>query len=97
MKELKNCAFQYAYKRVYGSVVVVDEVGLTFSKAKDLYQSHRQDIIKKLQDEDYTQIEAALWINMPDTGTFGETYLYITDEYETDGTRIWVNEQKFID
>lgn len=95
MEELRNCAFQYAYKR-WNIEMVCDKTNLTFEEAKDLFLEYKQDIINKLQDDDYSQIEACIWINMPDEYTFGDYYLYITDEYKTDGKRIWTEEKQYI-
>lgn len=64
MKEKRNCAFQYAYSR-FGSIkIICDEVDLTFSQAKELFLKYKQDIIEKLQNDDYSQIEACIWVNM---------------------------------
>lgn len=97
MEEIRNCAFQYAYKEWRYTTIVCDKTILTFDEAKELFLHHRQDIINKLQDENYSQVEACIWINMPDEYSFGEKYLYIDDDYQTDGKRIWTDIRQYID
>ena len=96
MEDIRNCAFQYAYKR-WSIEIVCDETNLTFEEAKELFLQHKQDIINKLQDDNYSQIEACIWINMPDEYTFGDSYLYITDDCKTDGVEIWKDVRQYTD
>lgn len=98
--EEKNCAFQYAYTKgriMRDTKIVHDESNLTLSQAKDLFNKFKKDIIKILQDKDnYESLEAVIWINMPDEFSYGDSLVYVTLDFETDGDKIWEVTKNFV-
>lgn len=98
--EEKNCAFQYAYTKGYimrDTKIVHDESNLTLCEAKDLFNKYKKDIISILKNkEDYQSLEAVIWINMPDEFSYGDSLVYVTLDFETDGNNIWETTRNYV-
>jgi len=62
-----------------------------------LYKQHEKDIISKLKDDNVSSLEAVIWINMPDSHSYGDNLIYITNDFKTDGTRIWEDVRKYVE
>lgn len=100
MGQERNCAFQYAYtkNRIFGDTVIVcDKSGITLDEAKELFNSYKSDIIKILKNkDDYQSLEAVIWVNMVDEFSYGDTLVYITLDFETDGEDIWETIKQYV-
>lgn len=86
----RDCAFQYA--KINGKVfrdtkIVCDESGLTIDEAKELWKKYYPDLAKHIKNGDTG--EMALWINMVDDHSYGETLAHISTDAESDGQTIW--------
>lgn len=86
----KNCGFQYA--KMSGTIfkntnIVVDKVGLTLEEAKGLWADHYSDCAKHIHQGG--TVEMVIWINMPDSHSYGEHLDYISTDAESDGRTIW--------
>ena len=46
--------------------------------------------------DDYQSLEAVIWINMPDEFTYGESLIYVTLDFDTDGKDIWEIKKEYI-
>jgi hypothetical protein len=90
MKEKRNCAFQYA--KITGNIfrdtkIVCDETNLTLEEAKILWNKYFPDLAKHIKEGNTG--EMAIWINMPDSYSYGETLQHISTNAESDGISIW--------
>lgn len=90
MSELRNCAFQYA--EITGKIfskteIICDEVELTLSEAKELWNKYYPRLAKHIKDGEAG--EMALWINMIDKYSYGEPLQHIIPDAESDGINIW--------
>ncbi len=86
----RSCAFQYA--KITGSIfskteIVCDKTELTLDEAKALWAKYYPDLAKHINGGETG--EMALWINMPDNHSYGETLQHISTDAESDGVRIW--------
>jgi len=100
MEQERNCAFQYAYikNRLFRDTqIVCDKSALTLNEAKGLFNNYKKDIINILKNkEDYLSLEAVIWINMVDEFSYGETLVYVTLNFETDGKDIWETVKQYV-
>ena len=90
MSKLKNCAFQYAEitgKIFSNTEIVCDETELTLSEAKELWNKYYPRLAKHIKNDE--KGEMAIWINMEDKYSYGETLQYISTDAESDGNNIW--------
>ena len=94
----KNCAFQYA--KITGEIfrdtkIICDESGLTLDEAKELWNKYYPDLAKHIKNGNTG--EMAIWINMIDKHSYGETLAHISTDAESDGQSIWeIKKQYFI-
>ena len=88
MKE--DCAFQY----YNGRIVVEDVTGIDINSAKELWNEYYDDMVHQVENGE--DIEVAIWINMPDEGTFGESLVHLYSPSVKNGV-LWepVNHTKF--
>lgn len=96
-EEKRDCAFQYA--KIHGSMfrrteIVCDKSELTLTEAKELWNQYYSDFAKHIKDGDDTA-EMAIWINMPDPHSYGETLYHISTDAESDGKDIWVTTKQY--
>lgn len=94
-----NCAFQYAYTEglMFGNTVIVhDQSNLTLDEAKALFLKYKPEIMKKLQQDNLKSLEAVIWINMPNSYSFGDNLIYVTQDFETDGKEIWETVKQYV-
>jgi len=100
MEQDKNCSFQYAYtkNRIFRDTVIVhDQSGITLDEAKSLFNKYKKEIMGILKNkDDYQSLEAVIWINMPDEFTYGESLIYVTLDFDTDGKDIWEIKKEYI-
>lgn len=98
--EEKNCAFQYAYTKggiFRDTKIVCDKSAITLDEAKALFNSYKKEIIGILKNkDDYDSLEAVIWIDMKDEFSYGDTLIYITLDFDTDGTDIWEVKKEYI-
>lgn len=98
--EVRDCAFQYAYTKgtfFRETKIVCDKSNLTFQEAKDLFNFYKKDIINILKNkDDYTSLEAVIWVNMKDEFSYNENKVYITLDFETDGNYIWEVKKEYV-
>ena len=90
MSELRNCAFQYAEitgKIFSNTEIICDEVELTLSEAKELWNKYYPRLAKHIKDGGTG--EMALWVNMKDKYSYGESLQHISTDAESDGFNIW--------
>ena len=98
-EETRDCAFQYAYTIGHffrQTKIVRDETGLTLTEAKALLAEYKKDIMRMLQNEDLDSLEAVVWVDMKDEHSYGDSLIYITHEYKTDGKDIWKEVKEYV-
>lgn len=88
--EERDCAFQYA--KIYGQIfrkteIVCDKSDLTLTEAKELWNQYYPDLATHIKDGNTG--EMAIWINMPDSHSYGDTLQHISTDAESDGVSIW--------
>lgn len=91
MNTERNCAFQYAEitgKIFSNTEIICDETELTLSEAKELWNKYYPQLAKHIKNGETG--EMALWINMPDKYSYGESLQHISTDAESDGINIWV-------
>lgn len=86
----RNCAFQYA--KITGEIfrdtkIVCDQSELTLDEAKALWNQYYPDLAKHIKNGNTG--EMAIWIDMPDAHSYGETLQHISTDAESDGVNIW--------
>jgi hypothetical protein len=94
--EERNCAFQYA--KITGEIfrdtkIVCDESELTLTEAKELWNKYFPDLAKHIKSGNTG--EMALWINMPDSHSYGETLQHISTDAESNGIDIWETKKTY--
>ena len=72
LSDVKHCAFQY----YNGYKVVCDKYSLTLEEAKELWNEHYADMVKRTTDGD--EIEVAIWINMQNDSDYRETLVHLS-------------------
>lgn len=96
----RNCAFQYAYttNMIFRDTKIVhDQSNLTLQEAKDLFNKYKKEIIQILKNkDDYQSLEAVIWINMPDEFSYGDSLVYVTLDFDTDGDNIWEVTKQYV-
>lgn len=94
--EERNCGFQYA--KITGSIfrdtkIVCDESELTLDEAKALWNKYYPDLAKHIKEGNTG--EMALWINMIDPHSYGETLQHISTDAESNGVDIWETKKEY--
>jgi len=87
--EEKNCGFQYSVET--GSYfkeieIRVDKTELTLSEAKALWNENYSDAYINVKQGN--KVEMVIWVNMPNSYSFGEKLHYIDYSAEIDGSYI---------
>ena len=72
LSDVRHCAFQY----YNGYKVVCDKYSLTLEVAKELWNEHYADMVKRTTDGD--EIEVAIWINMQNDSDYRETLVHLS-------------------
>lgn len=94
--EERNCAFQYA--KITGQFfrdtkIVCDESDLTLSEAKELWNKYYSDLAKHIKNGETG--EMVIWINMPDSHSYGDKLQHISTDAESDGINIWETRKEY--
>lgn len=95
MTEEKNCAFQFATAPRWGNVRIIEDVTeITFKEAKELFNKYLPEFRKALQNEQ--RPEMGIWVNMKNPTDYRESFMHLTYDYETDGTKLWITKKEYV-
>lgn len=76
--ELPNdCAFQYSKD----GLVIVDRSCITLNEAKALFNEYYDEVV----DDDWNNVEIAIWINMDHPSDYKETLIHLHNPYIING------------
>ena len=93
---MNNCAFQYVTVGdgfVQKTTIVCDETGISYERAKELWNKYYPECAKWIKEEGNTA-EMVLWVNMNGPHSYKDYDQYISTDAQSDGVRIWEMQRK---